>query len=109
MEKRLWHGSSRTMEKYYLRPLIYQGITEGCSVHFVAFVLLAFTGRNVTPLNLYAQIDMHMRKVTLWTNCASLRIDNILKILSLKYWLHVYARGAFLGACHTNSKRYSCL
>ena len=107
MEKLLWHSSNRTIENIIV-AFVYQRITEVCSVHFVAFVLLAFAGRNVTPLNLYAQINMHMRKVTLWTNCVSLRID-ILNSKPEINWLHVYARGAFLGACHTNSESYSCL
>ena len=37
-------------------PLIYQGISEGCSFQFLAFELLVFTGRNINPSDLYVQI-----------------------------------------------------
>ena len=74
-------------------PLICHEISEGCSVHFEAFVLLAFTGRNITLLDLYAQI--HMWKVTLQSNCARIDILNIGK--PEINWLHTHAGGAYLG------------
>ena len=44
------------MKHPLMLPLIYQGISEGCSFQFLAFELLVFTGRNINPSDLYAQI-----------------------------------------------------
>ena len=44
------------MKHPLMLPLIYHRNSEGCSFQFVAFELLLFTGRNINPSDLYAQI-----------------------------------------------------